>query len=304
MPIFSDAVGNYCIGGTFSPATEWNEIVNNLSSVLTSALGSTDRFITSGFTTQSGSSSLPSSPRIEWRPNMGAETLTGAMSTGTLTSNAAINNANARFKSVLTATSGSAANVHLTRTGVSTFVVNTAATLIDGFTYDTTRVWLTANSRSISLFYFTNTTKYRFFSLGILQNPRSYISSLYPLYAYDLFWQTGSGASPTLRVQRPFQVGTATAQAFLSSGNANYSIACVNPADTASSVVTDLWLRDNNSASNDPAAGKAPNLYLAKGLYTVGSIYKFDEDVDGSALRHIVCCGAFGSDFIMMRIGD
>lgn len=301
MPIFSDSVGNVCVGGTFAPTNNWNEYATNLVSALTTALGSVDRFEVAGNTTISGTTDIPSC-YIEWRPNIAAETLSAAVNTAVGTSMTTMSNAGARFKLKNHRNEG-AGVLTLLRSGSGAFYISESALNGNAFPFNETYIWLTASARSIALFVYRTNGFHFFINQAALASPRSYVSSSYPLYASQVL--LGSYGTPYIGASRPQLAETSSKQAILTSGDANYAIACVNPADTASSTVTDLWLRDNNSGVNNPFVGKVPNIYLSKGSgLTIGSIYKLDENVDGSNLRHVVCCGSFGTDRLLMRVGN
>lgn len=237
MPIYNDNFGNFYIGNRYGTTLmNWTEIL----SCIRQALGSNDR-------------ANASAVRIDWRPNVEAETLTGVI--------AQPNN-----------DPPNSLGFSKTTSRFSFYIANeTAAGLSEGKeewqqlrTFNGKAIlssslnrmcWLVANAKSFSLFLFNNQQNYYFFSNGLLSNS----NFNFPLNSYC--FQAGvahTGYSISVN-QNQCRGGTLVDNLLVQATGAiaNYSHTKKNGTGTQSEV--EFYLRRPNP--NTTPLGYIPNVF-------------------------------------------
>lgn len=159
MTITNDAYGNYFIGNKdTTQLLDWNMLLQ----CMRQALGSNDRAAI--FTTnQSG---YNNAARIDWRPNIPQETLTGVIAPPLDTFEAGFNLSTSRFALVYEDYRELYA---ILNPGVQYYKSHLSIRRIDN-RLDNVLCWAVANKQSISYFLLKNTTNYYFQSIGVLHN--------------------------------------------------------------------------------------------------------------------------------------
>ena len=175
------------------------------------------------------------------------------------------------------------------------------------------------NSESICAFRRTSSTfgtdiNTGFISLGWLDDiPTFSQNSPYRTgTAYILYAQCGnSGNSTPNIITTAYRVGSegGSAQAVLTSGDANYAITCQSGGPPGSTWATNLVLIDSAASPANYAMGSVRNVLLGKGTYTVGTVYKVAGVGYGEAntspnteQQHFLCVGTWGTDYLLMRV--
>ena len=113
----------------------------------------------------------------------------------------------------------------------------------------------------------------------------------------------GNGVKFASAVRAAFPNST-TAMQVLTSGKANYAIACADGQTPIATWTTDLYLLDNDPPNGDPATGRCSNLLLARGTFEIGKFYKLKTPhVDGGS-ENWICVAEWGTDWILMRTAN
>jgi len=159
MTITNDAYGNYFIGNKdTTDLLNWDELLN----CMRQALGSNDR----AALFKSGHMGFNNYARIDWRPNIPQETLTGAIAVSGIYPSQPFNLNTSRFSVIYDTVNF--AHTSLINNG-SIISHGTGARKIDNSS-NTTLLWAVANRQSISYFLFKSNTNYYFHSVGVLNN--------------------------------------------------------------------------------------------------------------------------------------
>ena len=246
MTINSDAFGNYYVGNYISGEAFDVSFINQ---VLTQALGSSDRFALS---------TTPNDKwRIDWRPNIPEETLTGAIPTGnsyigsnlvekTLNSNARLALSNTNVGSYYSLYEG---NIPGQLKGISADSLNSLTDVL----------YITANNSSISIFvYYSDIDKGLFFSQGLLNNSAlSFPDNIYTLYNRSSDINTGTSSEKI--ISECFVSGQIKPNRVFGT-IANYDHIKLSDGSPTTSEV-ELYLRD--TVTNIPY-GYIPNLFKWK----------------------------------------
>lgn len=248
MPITSDAFGNFYTGNYIvGDIVNWTEVL----SCFRQALGSNDR-------ANLNTSALNLS-RIDWRPNLLAETLTGVIAPSTVPFMSDNPNSGGAGVFTLSANSRMAFSYSVGGNRHSMFP---GGGIINQISYpsgdpidinSTDAMWVVANKQSISYFIYRNSSNYYFFSQGFLLN-----SPLpFPQNAYSV---VVTNNNTIYRYQARGFAGTVVKTMHETGVKANYNhIKLSNGLPTQSEV--ELYLRD---ASTDIPYGYVPNVFKWK----------------------------------------
>jgi hypothetical protein len=303
MTITNDAYGNYFIGNKdTTDLLSWDELL----SCMRQALGSNDR----AALFKSGHMGFNNYARIDWRPNIPQETLTGAIAVSNTYPHGQGFNLNTSRFSVIYNKDG-LSYMSLINNG-SIIEHQTNPRRIDN-SLNTTLLWAVANKQSISYFLFKDNTNYYFHSVGVLNNS----NQVFPGNAYAFAIQsTFEWNNYELSARTPFAdtsvrvIGTV----------ANYPH--TNNNNIATQSETELYLRwvSNNDVSM--AVGCIPNVFKWKvdGTETplaIGSTVKLNminQTPDFPSTGFIYCrvVGRLGNtsisdltgDYILMRVAN
>ena len=241
MAITNDAFGNFYMGNFIvGDLVNWTDVL----SCFRQALGSNDR--------ANLNTSNVNEARIEWRPNLISETLTGviAIPSDTSIANTTLSTELKPNSRISFAYTNSLSGHSLFPNGgtTNTVICPNFSMVINS----TDAMWVVANKQSISYFIYRNQSNYHFFSQGFLLN-----SSLsFPQNAYSVF--ASNNSSYTYQA-RGF-AGTVVKTMHETGVKANYNhIKLSNGLSTQSEV--ELYLRD---ASTDIPYGYVPNVFKWK----------------------------------------
>lgn len=179
------------------------------------------------------------------------------------------------------------------------------------------KTFCVCNNESISAFKVKSnleTNSYTgFTSIGWLDDPPTFTqnSPYRTSSVYVLFAQCASTANSNGNVTSAIRVGSegGSAQAILTSGDANYAITCQSGGPPESTWATNLVLIDSAASPENYAMGSVRNVLLGKGTYTVGTVYKVAGVGYGEAntspnteQQHFLCVGTWGTDYLLMRV--
>ena len=243
MAITNDAFGNFYMGNFIvGDLVNWTDVL----SCFRQALGSNDR--------ANLNISNVNDARIEWRPNLISETLTGVIAIPSYISIAINTPLSTELKpnsiiSFAYTNSQSFGHSLFPNGGTTNIVLCPSFPMVIN---STDAMWVVANKQSISYFIYRNQSNYHFFSQGFLLN-----SSLpFPQNAYSVF--ASNNSSYTYQA-RGF-AGTVVKTMHETGVKANYNhIKLSNGLPTQSEV--ELYLRD---ASTDIPYGYVPNVFKWK----------------------------------------
>jgi|GEM_PF-3025612 len=309
MTIFNDAFGNYYIGSKFGTTPiNWAEILT----CIRQALGSNDR----------ANGTLVDGPvfffRIDWRPNITQETLTGTITTPGFNSwPTAFNPNTTRFifqmgdGSNYTNSFNASVITHgnLGRAYGSVAVMNPS-------TNSQVICWMVANNSSFSIFIFKNALNYYFFSNGVLSNS----DFAFPLNSYCFYTGRASEGFSNSLLQNQCSAGTLVDNLLVATTGAiaNYAHTKINGTATQSEV--ELYLR--RPTLNTVPLGYIPNVFKWKVDGTepapqLGDIVSLNMANATSAYKnhgviHCVVVGRLGNtnaldltgDYILMRVAN
>ena len=303
MTITNDAYGNYFIGNKdTTDLLNWDELL----SCMRQALGSSDR----AALFKSGHMGFNNYARIDWRPNIPQETLTGAIAVSDTYPQQSLDLNTSRF-SVIYHTDNT---VHTSLINNGSIISHgTGARKIDNSS-NTTLLWAVANRQSISYFLFKSNTNYYFHSVGVLNNS----DQVFPGDAYAFAIQS----TPEWFDQYEVSAKTSFADASVSVFGtvANYSH--TNNNNIATQSETELYLRWGSSGNLLMPVGCIPNVFKWKvdGTETplaIGSTVKLNminQTPDFPSTGFIYCrvVGRLGNtsisditgDYILMRVAN
>jgi hypothetical protein len=300
MTITNDAYGNYFIGNKdTTDLLNWDELL----SCMRQALGSNDR---AGL--YKPNVAVNNYARIDWRPNIPQETLTGAIAVSNTYPQQPLNLNTSRFSVIYHNTDH---NVSLINNG-SIISHETGARRIDN-SLNTTLLWAVANRQSISYFLFKSNTNYYFHSVGVLNNS----DQVFPGNAYAFAIQS----TPEWANQYEVSARTSFADTFVSVFGTTANYPHTNNNNIATQSETELYLRwgSNNLAM---PVGCIPNVFKWKvdGTETplaIGSTVKLNminQTPDFPSTGFIYCrvVGRLGNtsaidltgDYILMRVAN
>jgi hypothetical protein len=254
MTITNDAFGNYYIGNYVAGTSlDWTTVLN----CLRQALGSDDR--------ANLASSELSSARIDWRPNIPEETLTGVIPvssesrlwTGNQAAFTLVSNSRISFSYAAQA-NGYASTLFLT--GVDNLFQNAHTQLTPN---NTDSFWMVANNRSLSYFIYKNENAYYFYTSGFLLNSGlAFPQNAYAFYISrngDAFDPVIGGNAQSYEVHaRGFTGSLRTLHTSTAKANYNHNRLSDGAATTAE---VEFYLRD---AATDIPYGYIPNVFKWK----------------------------------------
>lgn len=302
MTITNDAYGNYFIGNKdTTQLLDWNMLLQ----CMRQALGSNDRAAI--FT--SNQSGYNNRARIDWRPNISQETLTGVIASPTNTSGTDFNLNTSRFSILYNYLLNTQSALLNTGSGQLYYSDPGTSRMDNGL--NNVLCWAVANKQSISYFLLTNTSLFYFQSIGVLHNS----DYSFPQNCYNFVvsnWGSGAGlGANTLHGDRLITTSGAIA---------NYPHTNNNGVSTQSEV--ELYLRRGSNAFEIPI-GCIPNVFKWKvdGMETpvaIGSTVKVnmlnptsDLPVAGPIFCRVV--GRLGNtnnfndltgDYVLMRVAS
>jgi hypothetical protein len=301
MTITNDAYGNYFIGNKdTTDLLNWDELL----SCMRQALGSNDR----AALFKSGHMGFNNYARIDWRPNIPQETLTGAIAVSNTYPQQSLNLNTSRFSVIY---DRDAVTTSLINNG-SIISHNTGARKIDNL-LNTTLLWAVANKQSISYFLFKSNTNYYFHSVGVFNNS----DQVFPGNAYAFAIQS----TPEWFNQYEVLARTSFADNTVSVFGAIANYPHTNNSNIATGSETELYLR---WVSNDVSipVGCIPNVFKWKisGTETplaIGSTVKLNminQTPDFPSTGFVYCrvVGRLGNtnasdltgDYILMRVAN
>jgi hypothetical protein len=250
MAITNDAFGNYYIGNFITgDLVDWTEVL----SCFRQALGSDDRANINGTTNINIT-------RIDWRPNLIEETLTGVIEipgANSINTNPNLGvsgytlTANSRqaFAYNNTVSNNLAGTTFLNQVAFANGTSNQVATTSRISFLSTDSIWLVASKQNISFFVYRNPTTFYFFSSGfLLYSGLSYPDNAYTIITLNNQIISKGFSSSSLKSIHTF--GT----------KANHDHTKLSDGLTTQSE-TELYLRD---ASTDIPYGYVPNIFKWK----------------------------------------
>lgn len=303
MTITNDAYGNYFIGNKdTTDLLNWDELL----SCMRQALGSNDR----AALFKSDHTGFNNYARIDWRPNIPQETLTGAIAVSNTYPQQPLNLNTSRFSVI-----------YYTINTVTTSLINngsiighdTGARKIDNSS-NTTLFWAVANRQSISYFLFKSNTNYYFHSVGVLNNS----DQAFPGNAYAFAIQS----TPEWFDQYEVSAKTSFADASVSVFGTVANYPHTNNNNIATQSETELYLRWASNNDVSMPVGCIPNVFKWKvdGTETplaIGSTVKLNminQTPDFPSTGFIYCrvVGRLGNaskrdltgDYILMRVAN
>lgn len=292
--VIADGFGNYSIGTVMVPVTA-NDAMTQLGNLLLDSIGSTRHKI---YTT--GSWNL-----IQWRPNVASETLTGDLSTASTTATTLAPDSRAAIR--LPFGNGGA---YFYSQQLNSSLTTTPSTVSSDL-YISSEAWnssgtfyATANNKSICFAAIASSGAIYFSWVGLLSNVYNQVD-VYPLPLSTLIIHGASGVS----AYRVRNVGQTTAQGFITNNAlANYTPTPLSGTYTQTNRSTDLYLRDSNATTGNPAIGYCDNLLFATaGSYTNGQFYQVSNGLGGSVIQGsskniYLCVGTFYTYKVLMRV--
>lgn len=301
MTITNDAYGNYFIGNKdTTDLLNWDELL----SCMRQALGSNDR----AALFKSGHIGFNNYARIDWRPNIPQETLTGAIAVSSTYPQQSLNLNTSRFSVIYESADP---NVSLINNG-SIISHTTNARRIDN-SPNTTLLWAVANKQSISYFLFKSNTNYYFHSVGVFNNS----DRVFPGNAYAFAIQS----TPEWFNQYTVTARTSFADNTVSVFGAIANYPHTNNSNIATGSETELYLRWGSNNLTMPV-GCIPNVFKWKvdGTETslaIGSTVKLNminQTPDFPSTGFIYCrvvgrlgntgIGDLTGDYILMRVAN
>ena len=249
MPITNDAFGNFYMGDFIAGnLVNWTEVL----SCLRQALGSDNRANLNVLDINRA--------RIDWRPNLVAETLTGVIGVPSFLfylDNYQLTN-NSRIGFAYSAGDQKTHSV-FPGGGLVNAISYLPATLFNITSTDT--MWVVANKQSISFFIYRNLSAFYFFSQGFLLNsPLGFPQNAYSIVAsYNGSSQNGFGIPIYLYQTRGF-AGSVIKTMHETGVKASYAHTKLSDGTSTQSEV-ELYLRD---ASTDIPYGYVPNIFKWK----------------------------------------
>ena len=295
MPVITDGGTNHFLGTYIVPE---GTISTQLTDLMDDAVGATNN----------AQSAVTTETMIAWRPNIGAETFVGAITTVVSGTTAAEEARFAQFLGSSTTTSGRFGYIRTEATGGAGLINFDVAPDPGEGSLDETRNWATASEKSLGIFTYTDSTNYHFSYAGILNNAPGYV---FPTNSVIITLGSVAGTPYSYALRPQSTTGNAIVD-YTTDANSNYTVVCSNGATIP--TVTELYFRDDNAGASYPATGYGDNLLFARGSFTIGDPY-FVEDVDGtdtvtsndilsSSFRYFICVGQMGADYVLMRVGQ
>lgn len=248
MPITNDTFGNYYMGNFIGGnLVDWIEVL----SCLRQALGSNDRANLNMLDINRA--------RIDWRPNLVTETLTGVIGVPSspfishMDGFQLINNSRIGFAY----SAGDLKNHSLFPGGGSVNAISYLPAILFNIN-PTDTIWVVANKQSISFFIYRSPSFHYFFSQGFLLNS----SLAFPQNAYSVLatYNGNSNSVPSYIYQARGFAGTVVKTMHETGIKANYNHTKLSDGLPTQSEV-ELYLRD---ASNDVPYGYVPNIFKWK----------------------------------------
>ena len=302
MTITNDAYGNYFIGNKdTTDLLNWDELL----SCMRQALGSNDR----AALFKSGHIGFNNYARIDWRPNIPQETLTGAIAVSNTYPSQPFNLNTSRFSVIYDIDN----TVHTSLINNGSIISHgTGARKIDNSS-NTTLLWAVANRQSISYFLFKSNTNYYFHSVGVLNNS----DQVFPGDAYAFAIQS----TPEWFDQYEVSAKTSFADTFVSVFGTTANYPHTNNNNIATQSETELYLRWGSNNLTMPV-GCIPNVFKWKvdGAETplaIGStvkVHMINQTPDFQSTGFIYCrvVGRLGNtsasdltgDYILMRVAN
>lgn len=252
MPITNDTFGNYYMGNFIGGnLVDWTEVLN----CFRQALGSNDR---ANLNTTPGNASQA---RIDWRPNLVTETLTGVISPPVHPFIAELG-----FWQSMTLTDGSRLGFsYMSNYQNHSFFpgggeVNAIANPNNLASINSTdTIWVVANKQSISFFIYRSPSFHYFYSQGFLLNsPLNFPQNAYSIVAS--YNGLASNTGPIYAYQARGFAGTVVKTMHETGVKANYNHTKLSDGLPTQSEV-ELYLRD---VSTDIPYGYVPNVFKWK----------------------------------------
>jgi hypothetical protein len=247
--------------------------------------------------------------RIDWRPNIPQETLTGAIAVSNTYPQQPFNLNTSRFSVIY---GREDTNVSLINNGS---IISHTTTIGRGDnSLNTTLLWAVANRQSISYFLFKSNTNYYFHSVGVLNNS----NQVFPGNAYAFAIQS----TPDFFGQYAVSARTSFADNTVSVFGAIANYPHTNNNNIATQSETELYLRWVSNSDVSMAVGCIPNVFKWKvdGTETplaIGSTVKLNminQTPDFPSTGFIYCrvVGRLGNtsasdltgDYILMRVAN
>ena len=246
MTIFNDTFGNFYIGSYIAGnSLDWNEVVT----CFRLALGSSERV--------NFKSDNLSALRIDWRPNLVEETLTGEIPVplqDRLSDGFAGYELSNNSRISLAYTKQNTYANSLFKTGVANlFFLASSHPFIQLTNND--NFWMVANNRSISFFIYRNNSVSYFFSQGFLLNS----NLLFPENSYALY-NSRNTSNYNFECHAKGFAGSLLKTLHTFGDKANYTHTKLSNNEVTTSEV-ELYLRDANT---DIPYGYVPNIFKWK----------------------------------------
>lgn len=297
MTITNDAFGNYYVGNYITgDVLNWTEVL----SCLRQALGSNDR-------------ANMAAPRLDWRPNIAEETLTGVVGVPTtpyITSESTLAT-NSRFASSYYPNIGYKESVLGASGSINTVTLDLSLPAYTGLS----KIHICANNRSFAYFLELSSNVFYFMSEGVLlNNTLGYPNNIYHLGISTNTLAPSAGNTKIVSASRAGGLLT-TIQTF--GTITNYSHTKLSDSNNTTSEV-ELYLR----SSTGVPYGYVPNVFKWKvdgveTVPTIGQVVKlnFANASNQYAGQGNVFCKVVGrlgnasvtdltGDYLMMRISD
>ncbi len=237
--------------------------------------------------------------RIEWRPSsthFPQETLTGTIP-NFADNNSSIASANARFRAFGFESAASSIRVSVSsQAGTSTLTTPTFSSVAG------TDIYRIIGDRHGIIYLYTKTnssTSNYLFWFGLLAEPRT----LFTEYQQRMGWLYARHNTTNNNSGHVIKTDFTDTMPILTSGAANYPIACANGSTPNTSLwATDLYLRENNPAYNNPVIGRVPNILLGRGsAFVLNNYYKLPAADQTGASTLFYCAAVWGTDFLLVR---
>ena len=310
MVISTDGI-NHFIGNDYYIQSTLAIAKSELSSFLTNFLGSSGRY---------SISSVSNSYLVDWRANIPDEVFTNNCSTNNnpLPSTSFSPIAYARFShNYGFVNSLTASNYCLSCiTSASTASGTSNNFKIDGETMNNTGIstavddtylcWLTADERSLASFTYNPDNNYRaFIWTGVMQDFPA-IQGNFPRNCAAIAAIRDGDGSTVFDAYRVGLEDSLTKQSVLTSGDANYAIACVDAQTPGTDLwASDLFLIDDDTGNGNPATGRCSNMLIAKGAsFNIGQMYQLNTAHRDGGSPYFICVADWGIDKLLMRMTD